>query len=215
MSLFRYLRCEFNLIRHSQVKHLYVTGSNSDLNNINKFSSSPICTNYFTKNDYMLNPLHTSLLRWYQIRLGCYQVKNLCEPLIDLSFDVWHSGRNLLCLIHRYRPDLVENFFSLVQCYDNVKDKCQNSIFKNHDKCLKQALKLLRDYFGISFVLDNDLDFQNFRNFNFHSSLPNLVPSNIIYYPKNDFEWAHYLLQIFYIFSNLELPKLHLDQLSK
>ncbi|KAF7233649.1 hypothetical protein EG68_04910 [Paragonimus skrjabini miyazakii] len=208
----RYTRCNLNLFHAHQVRHLYITdrdktsrsksvqGSKKDVvDAVNGFTSNFLKetilsarTRYATC--ATLAPSDLGLLRWFQFRLSFYAVCGILDMPIDLSSAIWDSGIHLQCLIHLYRPELIPELDHLIQ---QDRDVDLRALFRRRTSSgmqpqpnLIRACGLLMEHFDVVFKAKHD-------------------PSATTY-PKQNTDWAVYLMQVYQALRNLKSvePKL-------
>ncbi|TNN09264.1 [F-actin]-monooxygenase MICAL2 [Schistosoma japonicum] len=225
--LTRYQRCDLNLISPKQVQHLYIRDLtvHEDVLSSKNGIDSPTATmatiqssilkywikpEHYEQKHFYLNPVENTLIRWFQIRLSSYLSCGLIDPINDLSASNWISGRNLLCLIHRYRPELLPDLYDLLEI-DNVNHNDVNnrrrrrSDDQTNNSRLVHACRLMSEHFSVYFNSKSD-SYTIIHPIHQHYHTVGYNQKKSVACPKSNTDWIIYLYNIYHVFSQLELP---------
>ncbi|XP_018646394.1 hypothetical protein Smp_130440 [Schistosoma mansoni] len=215
----RYQRCDVNLISPKQVQHLYIKDVEDILSTkhgidsltttqaaIQKYWIKP---EHYEQRNFYLNPVENTLIRWFQIRLSSYLNCGFIDPVNDLTPSNWICGRNLLCLIHRYRPELLPDLLNQLEIdkidYNggsNNRRRRRSDDQANYSR-LTNACTLLSEHFSINFNLKSD-SYMIHPIQHCHTIGYNQKKSIVC--PKSNSDWIIYLYNIYHVFSQLKLP---------
>ncbi|CAI2735035.1 unnamed protein product [Schistosoma spindalis] len=215
----RYQRCDVNLISPKQVQHLYIKDI-EDMLSTKHGTDSPTTTQaaiqkywikpeHYEQRNFYLNPVENTLIRWFQIRLSSYLICGLIDPVNDLTPSNWICGRNLLCLIHRYRPELLPDLLNQLEIdkidYTDGSDnrRRRRSDDQANYSRLTNACSLLSEHFSINFNLKSD-SYMIHPIQHCHTIGYNQKKSIVC--PKSNSDWIIYLYNIYHVFSQLKLP---------
>ncbi|CAH8678624.1 unnamed protein product [Schistosoma rodhaini] len=215
----RYQRCDVNLISPKQVQHLYIKDV-EDILSTKHGIDSPTTTQaaiqkywikpeHYEQRNFYLNPVENTLIRWFQIRLSSYLNCGFIDPVNDLTPSNWICGRNLLCLIHRYRPELLPDLLNQLEIdkIDYNGDSNNRRRRRSDDQAnysrLTNACTLLSEHFSINFNLKSD-SYMIHPIQHCHTIGYNQKKSIVC--PKSNSDWIIYLYNIYHVFSQLKLP---------
>ncbi|CAH8679921.1 unnamed protein product [Schistosoma haematobium] len=215
----RYQRCDVNLISPKQVQHLYIKDP-EDMLSTKHGIDSPVTTQaaiqkywikpeHYEQRNFYLNPVENTLIRWFQIRLSSYLICGLIDPVNDLTPSNWICGRNLLCLIHRYRPELLPDLLNQLEIdkFDYTDGSDNRRRRRSDDQAnysrLTNACSLLSEHFSINFNLKSGSyvihPIQHCHTIGYNQK-------KSIVCPKSNSDWIIYLYNIYHVFSQLKLP---------
>ncbi|CAH8668326.1 unnamed protein product [Schistosoma bovis] len=215
----RYQRCDVNLISPKQVQHLYIKDP-EDMLSTKHGIDSPATTQaaiqkywikpeHYEQRNFYLNPVENTLIRWFQIRLSSYLICGLIDPVNDLTPSNWICGRNLLCLIHRYRPELLPDLLNQLEIdkFDYTDGSDNRRRRRSDDQAnysrLTNACSLLSEHFSINFNLKSG-SYMIHPIQHCHTIGYNQKKSIVC--PKSNSDWIIYLYNIYHVFSQLKLP---------
>ncbi|VDO72402.1 unnamed protein product [Schistosoma margrebowiei] len=164
---------------------------------------------HYEQRNFYLNPVENTLIRWFQIRLSSYLICGLIDPINDLTPSNWICGRNLLCLIHRYRPELLPDLLNQLEIdkFDYTDGSANRRRRRSDDQAnysrLTNACSLLSEHFSINFNLKSG-SYMIHPIQQCHSIGYNQKKSIVC--PKSNSDWIIYLYNIYHVFSQLKLP---------
>ncbi|CAH8872593.1 unnamed protein product [Trichobilharzia szidati] len=215
----RYQRCDLNLISPKQVHHLYITDrdisddirllkNGIDYSVLNERHPTAMFKywmrpEHYEQRNFYTNPVDSCLIRWFQIRLSSYLRSGLIDPISDLNASNWKCGRNLLCLIHRYHPELLPNLMDTLEIDDRDGSRTRHSDDQTNSSRLTLACNLMADHFSIYFGAK--IDSHRIAPIQ-HCHPVGYDQKKSIICPKTNSDWLIYLYSVYRVFNQLKLP---------